>query len=187
VAIGPCTEDGEVEACFNVVKAFQAWVGVRFGQQDQAAPSRSAGIIAGASVGRARHVAVPSSGASEGGRRSAVSLAGAGHEDSYRLAALIQELRNLTKSSRVSLSAASSARAAHSAAFCQQYPICSCMPPLPVGARCAAGRQRSPTTLNRKKAVSSVGAIKFRGGWRFDGPARSLLEARAGCSPRAFR
>jgi len=29
------------------------------------------------------------------------------------------------KSSRVSLSEASSARAAYSAAFCQQYPICS--------------------------------------------------------------
>jgi len=48
-------------------------------------------------------------------------------EDSYRLAALSHESRNLRKSSRVSLSVASCARAAHSAAFCRQYPIFSRM------------------------------------------------------------
>src|SRR5215471_17880122 len=55
------------------------------------------------------------------------ALVGSGRARSYRFAAFSHEFRNLRKSSRVSLSAASCARAAHSAAFCLQYPVFSCM------------------------------------------------------------
>jgi hypothetical protein len=63
----------------------------------------------------------------EDGCTSAVLPGPGAGKDSYRFAALSHESRNLRKSARVSLSAASSARDAHSAAFCRQYPIFSCM------------------------------------------------------------
>jgi hypothetical protein len=80
-----------------------------------------------ASFGRERQSWVLGSGGNEDGRRAGLSSGAVAAEDSYRFAALSQESRNLTKSARVSLSVASSARAAHSAAFCRQYPIFSCM------------------------------------------------------------
>ena len=95
--------------------------------EDQDAPSRSAVVSVRASFGRERQSCVLGSGANEGGRRCGISPGAAGAEDSYRSAALSHEFRNLRKSSRVSLSTASCARAAHSAAFCLQYPIFSCM------------------------------------------------------------
>src|SRR5262249_12637883 len=90
---------------------------------DRAARSGSAVVSVRASFGRSRQSRVLSSGANEDGRRSGLSSGAAEVEDSYRFAAFSHEFRNLRKSSRVSLSAASCARAAHSAAFCLQYPI----------------------------------------------------------------
>jgi hypothetical protein len=75
-------------------------------------------------LGRQRQSCALRSGANDAGRGCAASL---GDRESYRFAARSQEFRNLMKSSRVSLSVASCARAAHSAAFCRQYPIFSCM------------------------------------------------------------
>src|SRR5262249_43492223 len=91
------------------------------GAWDQPAPSRSAVVSVRASFGLSRQSWALGAGANEDGGPSVVSPAAA--EDSYRLAALSHESRNLRKSSRVSLSVASCARAAHSAAFCRQYPI----------------------------------------------------------------
>ena len=90
---------------------------------DQPAPSRSAVVSVRASFGLSRQSRALGAGADEDGGRSVVSPAAAAAEDSYRLAALSHESRNLRKSSRVSLSVASCARAAHSDAFCRQYPI----------------------------------------------------------------
>src|SRR5262249_40895991 len=101
--------------------------GSRENRCDQAAPSRSAVVSVRASFGRSRQSRALSSGVNEDGRRSGLSSGAAAPEDSYRFAAFSHEFRNLRKSSRVSLSAASCARAAHSAAFCLQYPIFSCM------------------------------------------------------------
>jgi hypothetical protein len=84
------------------------------------------------------------SGVNDDDFRSAVSPAAVAGKDSYRLAALSHESRNLRKSARVSLSAASCARAAHSAAFCRQYPIFSCMM---VSAPSAALRLELPAEL----------------------------------------
>ena len=95
--------------------------------QAQAAPSRSAVVSVRASFGRSCQSRALSSGANEDGHRSGLSSGAAAAEDSYRFAAFNHEFRNLRKSSRVSLSVASCARAAHSAAFCLQYPIFSCM------------------------------------------------------------
>jgi hypothetical protein len=95
--------------------------------EDQAAPSRSAVVSVRASFGRERQSGLLGSGANEDGRRSGLSSGAVAAEDSYRFAALSHESRNLRKSARVSLSVASSARAAHSDAFCRQYPIFSCM------------------------------------------------------------
>src|SRR5215471_20868093 len=94
------------------------------GASDQPAPSRSAVVSVRASFGLSRQSRTLGAGANEDGGRSVVSPAAAA-EDSYRLAALSHESRNLRKSARVSLSVASCARAAHSAAFCRQYPIFS--------------------------------------------------------------
>jgi hypothetical protein len=100
------------------------------------------------------------SGVSGDGRHCGVwSGAGAG-EDSYRFAALSHESRNLRKSARVSLSAASCARAAHSAAFCRKYPIFCHMtvPPLELAAfSISPGR-----SLENKLAERPI--IKSRGG-----------------------
>ena len=95
--------------------------------EDQQAPSRSAVVSVRASFPLSCQSRALGVGANDDGRRSGLSSRAAGAEDSYRFAALSHEFRNLRKSSRVSLSAASSARAAHSAAFCRQYPIFSCM------------------------------------------------------------
>src|SRR5262245_47663899 len=95
--------------------------------QDQAPPSRSAVVSVRASFGRQRQSRVLGSGVNGGGRHCGVWSEAAAGRDSYRFAALSHEFRNLRKSVRVSLSAACSARAAHSAAFCRQYPIFSCM------------------------------------------------------------
>src|SRR5262249_14083509 len=95
--------------------------------QDQAAPSRSAVVSVRASFGLSRQSRVPGARVNDDGPRSAVSPAAVAGKDSYRFAALSHEFRNLRKSSRVSLSVACSARAAHSAAFCRQYPIFSRM------------------------------------------------------------
>ena len=91
--------------------------------ENQPAPSRSAVVSVRASFGLSRQSRALGAGANEDGGHSVVSPAAAAAEDSYRLAALSHESRNLRKSSRVSLSVASCARAAHSAAFCRQYPI----------------------------------------------------------------
>ena len=95
--------------------------------EDQDAPSRSAVVSVRASFGCERQSCVLGSGANEDGRRSGPSSGAFAAEDSYRFAALSQESRNLKKSARISLSVACSARAAHSAAFCRQYPIFSRM------------------------------------------------------------
>src|SRR6516225_8087790 len=95
--------------------------------QAQAPPSRSAVVSVRASFGRSCQSRVLSSGANEDGRCCGLSSGVTAVEDSYRFAAFSHEFRNLRKSSRVSLSAASCARAAHSAAFWRQYPIFSCM------------------------------------------------------------
>ena len=123
---------------------------------DQAAPSRSAVVSVRASFGRQRQSCVLGSGVSGDGRHCGVwSGAGAG-EDSYRFAALSHESRNLRKSARVSLSAASCARAAHSAAFCRQYPI-FCHNGSPFGACCVLD-----LSLENKLAERPI--IKSRGG-----------------------
>src|SRR5262249_49249312 len=98
-------------------------------------------------------------GANEDGGHSVVSPAAA--EDSYRLAALSHESRNLRKSARVSLSVASCARAAHSAAFCRQYPIFCHMtvPPLE-----PAARSNSPRQEPRERTRGMLDHIKSRGG-----------------------
>src|SRR5262249_30539272 len=93
------------------------------GPSDQPAPSRSAVVSVRASFGLSRQSRALGADANEDGGRSVGSPAAAAAEDSYRLAALSHESRNLRKSARVSLSVASCARAAHSAAFCRQYPI----------------------------------------------------------------
>src|SRR5262245_24030894 len=103
--------------------------------QDQAAPSRSAVVSVRASFGRSRQSQALGLGKDDDDWRSPVSLGAAAGEDSYRFAALNHESRNLRKSSRVSLSVASCARAAHSAAFCRQYPIFCHMTVSPFGAR----------------------------------------------------
>src|SRR5262245_18657349 len=104
--------------------------------QDQPPPSRSAVVSVRASFGLSRQSRARGVDANDGWR-SALSSAAAADADSYRFAALSHESRNLRKSARVSLSAASCARAAHSAAFCRQYPIFSLMTVSPFGARCA--------------------------------------------------
>jgi hypothetical protein len=94
------------------------------------------------------------SGANEDGRRSGLSSGAAAADDSYRFAALSHESRNLRKSSRVSLSAASCARAAHSAACCRQYPIFSCMAVSTLcDALCALMRSRGVNNSTPEKAV----------------------------------
>src|SRR5262245_45618489 len=103
---------------------------------DQAPPSRSAVVSVRASFGLSRQSRARGVGANDGWR-SALSSVPAADADSYRLAALSHESRNLRKSARVSLSAASCARAAHSAAFCRQYPIFCHMTLSPFGARWA--------------------------------------------------
>src|SRR5215813_2031881 len=105
-------------------------------RRDQAPPSRSAVVSVRASFGLSRQSRARGVGANDGWR-SALSSAAAADADSYRFAALSHESRNLRKSARVSLSAASCARAAHSAAFCRQYPIFCHMTLSPFGARCA--------------------------------------------------
>jgi len=128
--------------------------------EDQQAPSRSAVVSIRASLGRQRHSRAPGSGADDGWR-SAVSPGAAAGNDSYRLAALSHESRNLRKSWRVSLSAACSARAAHSAAFCRQYPIFSHMtvPLLERGALSSSPRQEA-----RERTRRMLNHLKSRGG-----------------------
>src|SRR5262245_23407035 len=134
------------------------------GASDQPAPSRSAVVSVRASFGLSRQSRTLGAGANEGGGRSVVSPAAAVAEDSYRLAALSHESRNLRKSSRVSLSVASCARAAHSAAFCRQYPIFCHMtvPPLEPAARPSSPARSlenefaaCPSMLSREEALSS--------------------------------
>src|SRR5262249_58876123 len=74
---------------------------------------------------------------------------------------LSHESRNLRKSARVSLSAASCARAAHSAAFCRQYPIFCHMtvPPLePAAFSISASRTNSPNA----RSLSRGEGLEFR-------------------------
>ena len=109
--------------------------------EDQQAPSRSAVVCVRASFRLSCQSRALGVGANEDGPRSGLSSGAAAAEDSYRFAAFSHEFRNLRKSSRVSLSAACCARAAHSAAFCRQYPIFSRMV---VSAASAAARLEVP-------------------------------------------
>src|SRR5262247_1167231 len=129
------------------------------GASDQPAPSRSAVVSVRASFGLSRQSRALGAGANEDGGHSVVSPAAA--EDSYRLAALSHESRNLRKSARVSLSVASCARAAHSAAFCRQYPIFCHMtvPPLE-----PAARSNSPRQEPRERTRGMLDHVKSRGG-----------------------
>ena len=131
--------------------------------EDQQAPSRSAVVSIRASLGRQRHWRAPGSGPNEGWR-SAVSPGAVEGRDSYRCAALSHESRNLRKSARVSLSAASCARAAHSAAFCRQYSIFCHMtvPPLELP------RSRAPPggSLESELAERSI-VLSREEGFRF--------------------
>src|SRR5262245_65128473 len=131
------------------------------GPSDQPAPSRSAVVSVRASFGLSRQSRALGAGANEDGRRSVVSPAAAAAEDSYRLAALSHESRNLRKSSRVSLSVASCARAAHSAAFCRPYPLFCHMsvPPLEPDAG-----SNSPRQEPRKRTRGMLNHVKSRGG-----------------------
>ena len=108
-------------------------------------------------------------GANEDGPRSGLSSGAAAAEDSYRLAALSHESRNLTKSSRVSLSVASCARAAHSAAFCRQYPIFCHMtvPPLePAALSNSPDRSLESELAECSITLSREEGLKFqRVGW----------------------
>src|SRR5262249_22408140 len=120
--------------------------------QDQAPPSRSAVVSVRASFGRQRQSRVLGSGVNGGGRHCGVWSEAAAGRDSYRFAALSHEFRNLRKSVRVSLSAACSARAAHSAAFFRQYPIFSCIAALDLSSLCAASRRPMPNKLNSRES-----------------------------------
>src|SRR5215467_10802572 len=127
---------------------------------DQPAPSRSAVVSVRASFGLSRQSRALGAGANEDGGRSVVSPAAAA-EDSYRLAALSHESRNLRKSARVSLSVASCARAAHSAAFCRQYPMFCHMtvPPLE-----PAALSSSPRRESRERTRGMLHHVKSRAG-----------------------
>src|SRR5262249_44994373 len=133
----------------------------RGGGETRPPRSRSAVVSVRASFGLSRQSRALGAGANEDRGRSVVSPAAAAAEDSYRLAALSHESRNLRKSSRVSLSVASCARAAHSAAFCRQYPIFCHMtvPPLE-----PAARSNSPRQEPRKRTRGMLNHVKSRGG-----------------------
>src|SRR5215831_9761657 len=128
--------------------------------QDQPPPSRSAVVSVRASFGLSRQSRARGVDANDGWR-SALSSAAAADADSYRFAALSHESRNLRKSARVSLSVASCARAAHSAAFCRQYPIFCHMTLSPFGAR--LGSRASPLEAWRANSPNAPSSQVRRG------------------------
>src|SRR5262249_61858301 len=132
------------------------------GWGDRPARSRSAVVSVRASFGLSRQSRARGVGAKDGWR-SALSSAAAADADSYRLAALSHESRNFRKSARVSLSAASCARAAHSAALCRQYPIFSC---IMVSAPPAALRLELPAELG-DRTRRMLDYFKSRAGLKF--------------------
>src|SRR5262249_57381108 len=156
----------------------------RGGGETRPPRSRSAVVSVRASFGLSRQSRALGAGANEDRGRSVVSPAAAAAEDSYRLAALSHESRNLRKSSRVSLSVASCARAAHSAAFCRQYPIFCRMtvPPLEPAAYPSSPRQEL-----RGRIRGMLNILSREEGFKFQrvGPAkRSVPTRESACQER---